>query len=32
MAVKSIQNAIDCFNGRLDPALVVNREAIGFGR
>lgn len=31
MAVKSIQNALDCFNGRLDPSLVVNREAIGFG-
>ena len=32
MAVKSIQNALDCFKGELDPALVVNREAIGFGK
>lgn len=31
MAVKSIQNALDCFQGRLDPALVINREALGFG-
>jgi D-3-phosphoglycerate dehydrogenase len=31
MAVTSIQNALDCFAGKLNPALVVNREAIGFG-
>jgi len=30
MAVTSIQNALDCFAGKLDPALVVNRDAIGF--
>ena len=32
MAVTSIQNALDCFTGKLNPALVVNRDAIGFGR
>ena len=32
MAVTSIQNALDCFAGKLNPALVVNREAIGFGK
>jgi D-3-phosphoglycerate dehydrogenase len=31
MATVSIQNALDHFNGRLNPALVVNRDAIGFG-
>ncbi|MEY4091290.1 MAG: hypothetical protein RLZZ496_472, partial [Pseudomonadota bacterium] len=31
MAVTSIQNALDCFAGKLNPALVVNRDAIGFG-
>jgi len=31
MAVMSIQNALDYFEGRLDPSLVVNREAIKFG-
>jgi len=30
MAVMSIQNALDYFEGRLDPSLVVNREAINF--
>ena len=29
MAVISIQNALDYFAGRLDPALVVNRVALG---
>lgn len=29
MAVISIQNALDCFEGRLNPALVVNRVALG---
>ena len=32
MAVKSIQNALDCFKGELDPVLVVNREVVGFGK
>ena len=32
MAVTSIQNALDCFVGKLNPALVVNRDAIGFGK
>jgi D-3-phosphoglycerate dehydrogenase / 2-oxoglutarate reductase len=30
MATVSIQNALDCFDGRLNLALVVNRDAIGF--
>jgi len=32
MAVTSIQNALDYFTGKLNPALVVNRDAIGFGK
>lgn len=32
MAVTSIQNVLDCFAGKLNPALVVNRDAIDFGR
>lgn len=32
MAVMSVQNVLSYFEGRLDPALVVNRDAIGFGR
>ena len=32
MAVTSIQNAVDYFSGKLNPALVVNRDAIGFGK
>lgn len=32
MAVASVQNVLDCFNGRLDPSLVVNAEAIGYAR
>lgn len=30
MAVASVQNVIDYFAGRLDPALVVNASAIGY--
>jgi D-3-phosphoglycerate dehydrogenase len=30
MAVAAMRNIVDFFEGRLDPALVVNREAIGF--
>lgn len=30
MAVASVQNVLDCFNGRLDPKLVVNAGAIGY--
>jgi D-3-phosphoglycerate dehydrogenase len=30
MAVAAMRNILDFFEGRLDPALVVNREAIGF--
>jgi len=30
MAVASVQNVIDHFAGRLDPALVVNAAAIGY--
>ncbi len=29
MAVVSVQNVLDAFAGRLDPALVVNREVLG---
>lgn len=32
MAVTSVRNVLDYFEGRLDPSLVVNRDAIGFGR
>ena len=32
MAVMSVQNVLSYFEGRLDPSLVVNRDAIGFGR
>lgn len=32
MAVAAAQNIIDYFAGTLDPALVVNAEAIGFGQ
>ena len=32
MAVMSVRNVLDYFEGRLDPSLVVNRAAIGFGR
>jgi D-3-phosphoglycerate dehydrogenase len=32
MAVMSVRNVLDYFEGRLDPSLVVNRTAIGFGR
>ena len=31
MAVASVQNVIDHFAGRLDPALVVNAAATGYG-
>ena len=30
MAVSSVQNILDFFDGRLDPALVVNAAEIGF--
>ncbi len=30
MAIASVQNILDCFEGKLDPALVVNAKAIGF--
>jgi D-3-phosphoglycerate dehydrogenase / 2-oxoglutarate reductase len=30
MAIASVQNILDCFAGRLDPALVVNAKAIGY--
>jgi hypothetical protein len=30
MAVASVQNVIDHFAGRLDPALVVNASATGY--
>lgn len=30
MAVASVQNIIDHFSGRLDPALVVNADAVGY--
>lgn len=29
MAISAVQNILDCFAGRLDPALVVNAKAIG---
>lgn len=32
MAVSSVQNVLDHFAGRLDPALVVNAEAVGYRR
>ena len=28
MAISSVQNVLDCFAGRLDPALIVNKDAI----
>jgi hypothetical protein len=28
MAVASVQNVLDHFQGRLDPALIVNRNAL----
>ena len=31
MAVVAARNIVDCFNGRLNPDLVVNGEAIGLG-
>ena len=31
MAVVSVRNALDFFAGRLDPALVVNRDALPGG-
>lgn len=31
MAVASVQNVIDHFEGRLDPSLVVNAAAAGYG-
>ncbi len=31
MAVASVQNVLDHFAGRLDPALVVNAAAVGYG-
>lgn len=30
MAIASVQNILDCFDGKLAPALVVNAKAIGF--
>lgn len=30
MAIASVQNILDCFDGKLDPALVVNAKAISF--
>jgi hypothetical protein len=32
MAVASVQNVLDHFSGRLDPALVVNAAEIGYRR
>ncbi len=32
MGVSAAQNILDCFDGKLDHKLVVNAEAIGFGR
>ena len=32
MAVACVQNVLDHFAGRLDPALVVNAAAVGYGR
>jgi D-3-phosphoglycerate dehydrogenase / 2-oxoglutarate reductase len=32
MAVASAKNVLDCFEGRLDPSLVVNKEVLGRGR
>ena len=32
MAIASVQNVLDHFAGRLDPALVVNAAALGYGK